>query len=108
MLPADGTRPQDLWDGSGERAHAPDAGVRPAPPVPLPYPMNPSQRRNSVMMAVAPNRLTPPLVLKARTAADLMTPDPKSVRQDATVAEAVAFLTGRGFGAAPVIDEAGR
>ena len=59
-------------------------------------------------MAVAPNRLTPPLVLNARTAADLMTPDPKSVRRDATVAEAVAFLTGRGFSAAPVIDEAGR
>jgi CBS domain-containing protein len=59
------------------------------------------------MMALAANRLTPPLVLDARTAADLMTPGPKSVRRDATVAEAVAFL-GRGFSAAPVIDEAGR
>jgi hypothetical protein len=47
------------------------------------------------MMAVAPNRLTPPLVLNARTAADLMAPDPKSVRRDATAAEAVAFLAGR-------------
>jgi CBS domain-containing protein len=37
-----------------------------------------------------------------------MTPDPKSVRQDATVAEAAAFLSNRGFSAAPVIDEAGR
>ena len=60
------------------------------------------------MTAAAPNRLTAPLVLNARTAADLMTRDPKSVRRDATVAEAIAFLAGRGFSAAPVIDEAGR
>jgi CBS domain-containing protein len=59
-------------------------------------------------MTSTPNRMTPTLVLHARTAADLMTPDPKSLRWDATVAEAAAFLSTRGFSAAPVIDEAGR
>jgi CBS domain-containing protein len=37
-----------------------------------------------------------------------MTPDPLSIRADATVHEAVAFLTDKGFSAAPVIDKAGR
>ena len=59
------------------------------------------------MTTTTPNRMTP-LMLHARTAADLMTPNPQSLRQDATVAEAAAFLSTRGFGAAPVIDEAGR
>jgi CBS domain-containing protein len=54
------------------------------------------------------NRMPPLLVLHARTAADLMTSDPQSVRRDATVAEAAAFLSTRGFSAAPVIDAAGR
>ena len=49
-----------------------------------------------------------PLTLAAATAADLMTPNPVSIGQNATVKEAVAFLTDRGFSAAPVIDEAGR
>jgi CBS domain-containing protein len=57
---------------------------------------------------MTPNRITPPLTLHAGTAADLMTPNPLSLRRDATVAEAVAFLSTRGFSAAPVIDEAGR
>jgi CBS domain-containing protein len=43
-----------------------------------------------------------------KTAADLMTPDPVSLNDTDTAREAVAFLTERGFGAAPVIDEAGR
>jgi CBS-domain-containing membrane protein len=60
------------------------------------------------MTTSTPNRMTPLLVLRARTAADLMTPDPKSLRQDATVAEAAAFLSTRVFSTAPVIDEAGR
>jgi CBS domain-containing protein len=46
--------------------------------------------------------------LDAQTAADLMTPGPVSIRGTATVHEAVALLTARGFSAAPVIDEAGR
>ena len=49
-----------------------------------------------------------PLTLSAATAADLMTPNPVSIGQNATVKEAAAFLTDRGFSAAPVIDEAGR
>ena len=60
------------------------------------------------MTTMTPNRMTPPLLLQARTAAELMTTNPQSLRQDATVAEAAAFLSTRGFGAAPVIDEAGR
>lgn len=60
------------------------------------------------MTTMTPNRMTPALTLHAWTAADLMTPDPLSLRHDATAAEAVAFLSTRGFSAAPVIDEAGR
>ena len=48
------------------------------------------------------------LTLHADTAADLMTPSPVSVRQDATVRELVAVLTDRGISGAPVIDAAGR
>lgn len=53
-------------------------------------------------------RLAPPMILGARTAADLMTSNPVSIRQLATVPEAAAFLAIRGISAAPVIDEAGR
>ncbi|HEY1858975.1 MAG TPA: CBS domain-containing protein [Gemmataceae bacterium] len=48
------------------------------------------------------------LVLKAETAADLMTPDPLSIRADASVQEAVAFLIDKGISGAPVIDVADR
>jgi CBS domain-containing protein len=51
---------------------------------------------------------TPRLVLEAATAADLMTANPASIAADATVREAAAFLSRKGFSAAPVIDEAGR
>jgi CBS domain-containing protein len=47
-------------------------------------------------------------MLAADTAKDLMTPNPLSIAQEATVEEAVAFLTDKGFSGAPVIDEAGR
>lgn len=60
------------------------------------------------MTTLMRNRSTLPLILKARTAADLMTTNPQSLRRDATVAEAAAFLTTRGYSAAPVVDEAGR
>ena len=43
-----------------------------------------------------------------RTARDLMTPNPLSIRADAFVSEAVAFLADKAFHAAPVIDSAGR
>jgi CBS domain-containing protein len=48
------------------------------------------------------------LTLAANTAAELMSPSPVSLEQDATVHEAVALLADRGYSAAPVIDEAGR
>jgi CBS domain-containing protein len=50
----------------------------------------------------------PPLTLTAVTAADLMSPNLVSLRADAGVREAIALFTDRGFGAAPVIDNAGR
>jgi CBS domain-containing protein len=49
-----------------------------------------------------------PLRLRARTAADLMTSNPISVRDNALVSDAVVLLTRKGFHAAPVIDDAGR
>jgi CBS domain-containing protein len=51
---------------------------------------------------------TVPLVLRAETAADLMRPDPVSLRGDATIQEALDLFTSKGFSAAPVIDDAGR
>ena len=53
-------------------------------------------------------KAAPEMALDARTAADLMTPNPMSIRRSATVSEAAAFLSVRGISAAPVIDEAGR
>lgn len=50
----------------------------------------------------------PRMALHARTAHELMTANPLSIRATATVAAAAAFLSGRGISAAPVIDEAGR
>jgi CBS domain-containing protein len=55
--------------------------------------------------------LEPPTVhelpLEGKTAADLMTSNPVSVRDAATVRELVALLTDKGISAAPVINEAG-
>jgi len=48
------------------------------------------------------------LKLWADTAEDLMTPNPLSLRANASLREAVAFLIDRGISGAPVIDEAGR
>jgi CBS domain-containing protein len=50
----------------------------------------------------------PRLALWADTAADLMRPNPVSIRDNATIREAVALFTDKGFSAAPVIDAAGR
>lgn len=49
----------------------------------------------------------PPLTLIAETASELMTAGPTSLHSSATVAQASAFLTAKGFGAAVVIDDAG-
>jgi CBS domain-containing protein len=50
----------------------------------------------------------PGVRLQAHTAAELMNPNPVSLREMATVAEAVELLADRGISAAPVIDRAGR
>ncbi len=50
----------------------------------------------------------PRLVLQAHTAEELMTPNPLSINQDATVRDAAVFLIAKGISAAPVIDYAGR
>jgi CBS domain-containing protein len=57
-----------------------------------------------------PNKTASPIrvVLQAASAADLMTPNPVSIVAEVSVAQAAAFLTDNGFGAAPVIDAAGR
>jgi len=41
-------------------------------------------------------------------AGELMTDNPHSIREDASLDNAIAFLIDRGFRAAPVIDESGR
>src|SRR6516162_531082 len=48
------------------------------------------------------------LSLAAETAKDLMTSNPVSLRDAATIREAIAFLIDKNIGGAPVIDEAGR
>ncbi len=48
------------------------------------------------------------LSLTQATAEDLMSRNPVSIYQGASIQEAIALLTDRGFGAAPVIDDAGR
>jgi CBS domain-containing protein len=49
-----------------------------------------------------------PLRLHAETAADLMVPNPISLRSEATVEEAVSLFADKGIHAAPVIDASGR
>jgi len=58
-------------------------------------------------MTVA-SRANAPLTLAARTAADLMVPNPISLRAEADVTEAMMLFTEKRVTAAPVIDEAGR
>jgi predicted transcriptional regulator len=48
------------------------------------------------------------MALQAHTAAELMSPNPLSLRDDVTLKEAVAFLVDRNVSGAAVIDEAGR
>src|SRR5207302_6938674 len=65
-------------------------------------------RREDVMNASVTLEAAPLLRLRAETAADLMTANPVSVREDASLKEAIALLIDRGYSAAPVIDRAGR
>jgi CBS-domain-containing membrane protein len=48
------------------------------------------------------------LTLDPVRAAELMTPNPMSLRDEAIVAEAMSWLIEKGFSAAPVIDPSGR
>jgi len=48
------------------------------------------------------------LMLRAEVAADLMVPDPISIRAEASAMEALTLFSEKGIHAAPVIDEAGR
>ena len=48
------------------------------------------------------------LFLDAQMAADLMVPDPISIRSDAGATDAMILFTEKGISAAPVIDKAGR
>jgi len=54
-----------------------------------------------------PRAAEPELNLRAQTAADLMTPNPVSVRANAPLADAIALLADKGYSAAPVINAAG-
>ncbi len=53
-------------------------------------------------------RLETTLTLQVQTAADLMAPDPVSIRAEASAGDALTLFTEKGIHAAPVIDEAGR
>jgi CBS domain-containing protein len=53
-------------------------------------------------------RKSAPRPFESLRAKDLMSPNPVSIHRDATVREAIDLLADRGFGATPVIDEAGR
>ena len=48
------------------------------------------------------------MTLQARTASELMSPNPLSLRDDVPLKEAIAFLVDRNISGAPVIDAAGR
>ena len=54
-----------------------------------------------------PNK-SPTRPFESLRAKDLMKPNPVSIHRNAGIREALELLTDRGFGAAPVIDEAGR
>jgi CBS domain-containing protein len=60
------------------------------------------------MNATIASRIDAPMLLRARTAADLMVRNPISLRAKAGAAEASTLFTEKGITAAPVIDEAGR
>src|ERR1035441_9165851 len=49
----------------------------------------------------------PRVTLHAETAAGLMVSNPVSIRDEASVLDAIVFFTNKGFNAAPVIDAAG-
>jgi CBS domain-containing protein len=60
------------------------------------------------MMNSLKTEFAPRMTLDVENAAELMTPNPVSIRERATIKEALALLIDKGFSAAPVIDNAGR
>src|SRR5688500_3110697 len=48
------------------------------------------------------------IALLAKTAEDMMTPNPLSLREHAKVGEAIGFLSSRRYGGAPVTNDAGK
>jgi CBS domain-containing protein len=64
--------------------------------------------RERIMPSTVTTGAGPRLALWAETAADVMTTNLVSIRENATVQQAVALLIDKGYHAAPVIDEAGR
>ena len=54
------------------------------------------------------SEMQPAVALRARTAEELMTPNPLSLQDTLTIREAVGLLIDKGISGAPVIDEAGR
>jgi CBS domain-containing protein len=60
------------------------------------------------MATTLTSKVCAPLILHASTAVDVMTANPLSIRDEASVQEAVVFLTDRRISAAPVINDAGR
>jgi CBS-domain-containing membrane protein len=60
------------------------------------------------MVSQLEERAAAPLMLSVTTAVEMMTPNPVSIRDVATIKEALALLTDKGISAAPVIDKAGR
>jgi len=59
------------------------------------------------MNATLTRKTQRPLTLHAEAAADLMVPNPISLRAEAGIEEAIVLFTQKGIAAAPVIDEAG-
>jgi len=60
------------------------------------------------MTTLKHTRPVPAMAHNAKTAADLMTPNPLAIRSTMSVLDAANFLALRGMIAAPVIDEVGR
>jgi CBS domain-containing protein len=60
------------------------------------------------MATALAEKVCAPLILHASSAADVMSPNPLSIRDHASVREAIVFLTDRRISAAPVINGAGR
>jgi CBS domain-containing protein len=91
---------------SGTNFAASVLSARVAVPVLASFP-NKCCRHGNAMMTPSETEPLPPMVLAAKTAADLMVSNPISIHQDLTVQEATALLIDKGFSAAPVIDDAG-